>query len=159
MPRPSALWFTAMRSPLLSLALLASALTLGGCDMLGIESATVVAEKRNAEGKALGAACRHAGRAIEDCYTLNKKSDKAAMYTGWREMDDYMRENKLEPVIPVVPRDPPKPKPKPPVDGEEGDGHGAASDGQAAGDDKAADKADDKSADKSTPKSASKAAH
>ncbi len=159
MPRPSALWFTAMRSPLLSLALLVSALTLGGCDMLGIESATVVAEKRNAEGKALGAACRHAGRAIEDCYTLNKKSDKAAMYTGWREMDDYMRENKLEPVIPVVPRDPPKPKPKPkpPVDGEEGDGHGTASDGQAADDDKAADKADDKSADKST-KSASKAA-
>lgn len=159
MPRPSALLLTAMRSPLLSLALLASALTLGGCDMLGIESATVVAEKRTAEGKALGAACRHAGRAIEDCYTLNKKSDKAAMYTGWREMDDYMRENKLEPVIPVVPRDPPKPKPKPPADGEEGDGHGAAADGHAAGDDKAADKADDKSADKSTPKSASKAAH
>ncbi|MDZ7812730.1 MAG: hypothetical protein U5L74_06285 [Ideonella sp.] len=152
-----------MRSPLLPLALLATTLTLGGCDMLGIESATVVAEKRNAEGKALGAACRHAGRAIEDCYTLNKKSDKAAMYTGWREMDDYMRENKLEPVIPVVPRDPPKPKPKPPADGEEGDDHGAAADGHTAGDDKAADKAGDKagdkSADKSTPKSGGKTAH
>ncbi|TDM08278.1 MAG: hypothetical protein C4K60_02020 [Ideonella sp. MAG2] len=147
-----------MRSPFLPLALLAVSLTLGGCDMLGIESATVVAEKRTAEGKALGAACRHAGRAIEDCYTLNKKSDKAAMYTGWREMDDYMRENKLEPVIPVVPRDPPKPKPKPPVEGEESEGH-AAGDGHAADDGKPADKAEDKAEGHTAHKPAGKSAH
>ncbi len=77
-------------------------LWLAGCDMLGIEGAAVVAERKAAEGKAVGAACRHAGRAIEDCYTLNKKADKAAIYTGWREMDDYMRENKLEPVPPQL---------------------------------------------------------
>lgn len=106
-----------MRSRLLLLLLLPTALGLAGCDMLGIESATVMAEKRSAEGKAVGAACRHAGRAIEDCYTLNKKADKAAIYAGWREMDDYMRENKLEPVLPVI--KPEAPKPKPPADGEE----------------------------------------
>ena len=102
-------------------------LLLAGCDMLGIESATVTAEKRSAEGKAVGAACRHAGRAIEDCYTLNKKAEKASVYTGWREMDDYMRENKLEPVVPLIPND--AAKPKPPADTaepDEPDGHAGA---------------------------------
>ena len=41
-------------------------------------------------------------RAIEDCYVLNPKAQKAAIYAGWREMDDYMRENKLEPVPPQL---------------------------------------------------------
>jgi hypothetical protein len=78
-------------------------LLLSGCDMLGIETATVVAAKREAEGKAIGSACRHAGRAIEDCYTLNRRADKGAMFNGWREMNDYMRENKIEVVAPVLP--------------------------------------------------------
>lgn len=77
---------------------------LGGCDLLGLESATQIAARREGEGKAIGAACRHAARAIEDCYTLNRKADKAAVFAGWREMDDYMRENKLEPVRPELPR-------------------------------------------------------
>lgn len=80
-----------------------SSLTLAGCDLLGIEGAAVVAERKSAEGKAIGAACRHAGRAIEDCYTLNKRAEKASIYAGWREMDDHMRENKLEPVVPQLP--------------------------------------------------------
>lgn len=105
-----------MRRTLLPLLAMTSIL-LAGCDQLGIESATVTAEKRSAEGKAIGAACRHAGRAIEDCYTLNKKGEKASIYAGWREMDDYMRENKIEPVAPVLP--PPGAKPKPLADGEE----------------------------------------
>jgi len=75
---------------------------LGGCDLLGIEGAGAVAERKLAEGKAVGGACRHAGRAIEDCYTLNRRADKAAIYAGWREMDDYMRENKLTGVAPVL---------------------------------------------------------
>lgn len=100
-----------MRRSLLTLFALASVL-LAGCDQLGIESATVTAEKRSAEGKAIGAACRHAGRAIEDCYTLNKKGEKASIYAGWREMDDYMRENKIDPVAPVLPPPGAKPKPK-----------------------------------------------
>ena len=89
---------------LLALCLLAS-----GCDQLGIETPAVAKASKEADAKAIGGACRHAGRAIEDCYTLNKKSDKAAMYAGWREMNEYMRENKLEPVVPVI-----KPAPEPP---------------------------------------------
>jgi hypothetical protein len=75
---------------------------LSGCDMLGIESAGAIAAQREAEGKAVGGACRHAGRAIEDCYALNRKADKAAIFAGWREMNDYMRENKIEPVAPQL---------------------------------------------------------
>ena len=73
---------------------------LAGCDLLGIEPASAVAARKEAEGKAVGGACRHAGRAIEDCYALNKRADKAAVFAGWREMNDYMRENKIEAVAP-----------------------------------------------------------
>jgi hypothetical protein len=86
--------------PRLPLLLTCSVLLLGGCDLLGIEGASAVAAKREAEGKAVGGACRHAGRAIEDCYAMNKKAEKAAVFSGWREMNDYMRENKLDAVPP-----------------------------------------------------------
>ena len=82
--------------------LLAILSTLAGCDQLGLEAASVTAARVEADGKAVGAACRHGGRAIEDCFTLNKRVDKAAIYAGWREMDDYMRENKLEAVAPTL---------------------------------------------------------
>ena len=75
---------------------------LVGCEMLGIQSPERIAAQREAEGKAIGGACRHAGRAIEDCYTLNRRADKAAVFAGWREMNDYMVENKLEVVQPVL---------------------------------------------------------
>lgn len=111
-------------------------LALAGCDMLGIESGTQQAERKLGEGKATGAACRHAGRAIEDCYTLNKKADRAAVYAGWREMDEYMRENKLASVAPVIPVTSSRKAPKPVAD--EGEGEGSAdsevpSDAAAAG--------------------------
>ena len=82
--------------PLLAVA----PLLLSGCDMLGIESASALAARKDAEGKAVGGACRHAGRAIEDCYAMNRKADKAAVFAGWRDMNDYMRENKIEVVLP-----------------------------------------------------------
>jgi hypothetical protein len=85
-----------------ALSLVSVAAILGGCDMLGIESADKVAASREAEGRAVGGACRHAGRAIEDCYTLNRRVDKASIFAGWRDMNDYMRENKIEPVAPVL---------------------------------------------------------
>ena len=59
---------------------LLSATALTGCDWLGLESASATAARREAEGKAIGGACRHAGRAIEDCYLLNKRADKAAVF-------------------------------------------------------------------------------
>ena len=88
------------RLALLRLALLTSAPLglLSGCDQLGIESATTTAAKRDAEGRAVGGACRHAARVIEQCYVQNKRADKAAVFAGWREMNDYMRENKIEAV-------------------------------------------------------------
>ena len=88
-----------------------AATLLAGCDMvagqLGIESPEKVATAREADGKAIGGACRHAGRAIEDCYALNKKADKASVFAGWRDMNDYMRENKIEAVAPQLVGQPP----------------------------------------------------
>ena len=75
---------------------------LSACDMLGIESPEKVAAAREADGKAVGSACRHAGRAIEDCFVTYKKADRAAVFAGWRDMNDYMRENKIEPVAPQL---------------------------------------------------------
>jgi hypothetical protein len=88
-----------MRSFALTAILLTAAL-LAGCEMLGMESPEKTAAAREADGKAIGGACRHAGRAIEDCYALNRKADRASVFTGWREMNDYMRENKIEAVAP-----------------------------------------------------------
>ena len=90
-----------MKRLLLTLPLLAA---LSACEQLGIDDPVKTAALKEAEGKAIGSACRHAVRAIEDCYVLNPKAQKAAIYAGWREMDEYMRENKLEGVAPVVPR-------------------------------------------------------
>lgn len=89
-------------TPIRITVLLAAALLVTGCDMLGIESTQAVAERREADGKAVGGACRHAGRALEDCYALNRKADRAAVFAGWREMNDYMRENKIEVVAPQL---------------------------------------------------------
>jgi hypothetical protein len=93
---------TLLRHRLPALLLISATGLLAGCDLLGIEGASALAAKREAEGKAIGGACRHAGRAIEDCYALNKRADKAAMFAGWREMNDYMTENKLEVVRPSL---------------------------------------------------------
>jgi hypothetical protein len=95
-----------MKRILLAVPLLAA---LSACEQLGIDDPVKTAANKEAEGKAIGSACRHAMRAIEDCYVLNPKAQKAAIYTGWREMDEYMRENKLEGVAPVVPRPGAKP--------------------------------------------------
>jgi hypothetical protein len=105
----------------LRLLLITGPLLLAGCDLLGIEGASAVAARREAEGKAIGAACRHAGRAIEDCYGMNKRADKAAMFAGWREMNDYMRENKIEVVAPAPP---------PPAAEGEGEEEHASADGE-----------------------------
>jgi hypothetical protein len=84
----------------LAIAVLAMPPLLAGCDLLGGEPAGALAARKEAEGKAVGGACRHAGRAIEDCFALNKRADKAAVFAGWREMNDYMRDNKVETVAP-----------------------------------------------------------
>jgi hypothetical protein len=132
--------------PRLTAALLCAVLGATGCNLFGGESAESVAARREADGKAVGGACRHAGRAIEDCYTLNRRADKAAVYAGWREMNDYMRENKLEPVLPALNTET--------VAQAEGEGKRARADkaaekhgekGSEKGSDRSVDKASDKS--------------
>jgi len=88
-----------MRPTVFALLTLAP-LWLAGCDLLGIESATVTAARREAEGKAIGAGCRHSARSVEQCYAQNKRADKAAVFVGWKEMSEYMAENKIEAVPP-----------------------------------------------------------
>lgn len=103
------------------LAAAAATLLLSACDQLGIESASAVAAKREAEGKAIGAGCRHAARSIEQCFQLNRRADKAAVFAGWREMEDYMRENNLAAVPP-----PPEPATAKAEDAEEAPARGGS---------------------------------
>ena len=78
--------------------LFALTLLLAGCDSglipgLGTDPRAVAKE---ADSKAIGGACRYGLRSIEDCYTLNPKATKSHIFTGWKEMDQYMRENKID---------------------------------------------------------------
>jgi hypothetical protein len=70
--------------------------------MLGLETPAKLRALSEADGMAVGAACRHAGRAIEDCYILNPTANRAAVFGGWKEMNDYMTKNKIEIVKPQV---------------------------------------------------------
>ena len=91
------------------LVLASSTLLLAACDLpfLADEEAKIDA-RREAEGKAIGSACRHAGRALEECFERSPKTSKAAMFAGWRDMDGYMRENNIQVVSPDVPEPPAK---------------------------------------------------
>lgn len=84
-----------MRHPAITLCLVSAASLLAGCEALGIETATQIAAKKEAEAKAIGSACRHAVRSIEACFESNPRAGKAAVFAGWREMDEYMRENAI----------------------------------------------------------------
>ncbi len=94
---------------LLRMNLIAVTLLIGltGCDMIqqqmGIEDPGVKAARTDAEGKAVGGACRQSGRAIEDCYSIYAWLPKAPIYEGWRDMDAYMRDNKMETIEPQLP--------------------------------------------------------
>lgn len=95
----------------LAFTFIAVSLFLPGCDQvagkLGLENPAVKEARLDAEGKAVGSACRHSGRAIEDCYSIYGWLPKASIYTGWRDMDEYMRSNQIETIAPQLP--PPEP--------------------------------------------------
>ncbi|WP_263768957.1 hypothetical protein [Propionivibrio soli] len=80
---------------------------LAGCDaiqqQLGLENPAEKAARAEADGRAVGGACRQSGRAIEDCYAIYSWLPKSSIYEGWRDMDAYMRDNKLETVEPQLP--------------------------------------------------------
>jgi hypothetical protein len=96
------------RNPRLLLVLVASTLLLAACDLatlLGDDEAAKLEAKREAEGKAVGSACRYSARSIEDCYERSPKTSKAAIFAGWRDMDGYMRENNIQ----AMAAEPPEP--------------------------------------------------
>ena len=110
-----------MRRTTLILCLSATSL-LVGCDVLGIETASQIAEKREAEGRAIGSACRHAVRSVEDCFRSNPRAGKAAVFAGWKDMDTYMRENEIV----GMPSTPAPTEPEATPDAEAGPGADAA---------------------------------
>jgi hypothetical protein len=97
-----------LESPLRTFLIAAALLfSLAGCDMIqqqmGIEDQAAKAARTDAEGKAVGGGCRQSGRAIEDCYSIYSWLPKSSIYEGWRDMDAYMRDNKLETIEPQLP--------------------------------------------------------
>ncbi|MBM5575060.1 hypothetical protein [Deefgea sp. CFH1-16] len=56
--------------------------------------------KQKANGKAIGASCRHSGRSLEDCFRRNGKVAKADIFAGWKEMNEYMQSKKINEVAP-----------------------------------------------------------
>jgi hypothetical protein len=109
-----------LRIPLTA-ALLAA--LLSGCDFLQQEMGIESPAAKEADGRAVGGACRQSGRAIEDCYAIYSWLPRASIYEGWRDMDAYMRENQLETIAPQLPPVPPptspgtRKKPPPAKDG------------------------------------------
>jgi len=76
---------------------------LVGCDVIKERAGIPDPAKIEAEGKALGSACRHAGWGPEDCYRINPDASKPAMFAGWKEMNEYMIKNNMEILPPTVP--------------------------------------------------------
>jgi len=83
------------KTMLLRTLITATLLLLTGCDIPGLGPDPRIA-KREADAKAIGSACRHSLRGIEDCYKQNEDASKSDIFTGWKDMDQYMRENKIE---------------------------------------------------------------
>jgi hypothetical protein len=82
----------------LRLCLCSLTLLLVGCDSglipgLGPDPRAV---QKEADSKAIGGACRYGLRSIEDCYALNPRATKSHIFTGWKDMDQYMRDNKID---------------------------------------------------------------
>ena len=89
-----------LHSMTLRLLILSLALLLAGCDIPGMGPDPRVLQ-RESDGKAIGGACRYSLRPIEDCYRLNEKASKTAIFAGWKDMDQYMRDNKVEGQAPM----------------------------------------------------------
>ena len=84
---------------------------LSGCDQIPGMGPDPRIAQREEEAKAIGGACRYAQRGLEDCYALGTKAGKAAVFTGWKDMDAYMRENKMEGTPSVLGKSPGAEKP------------------------------------------------
>jgi hypothetical protein len=122
---------------------------LTACDALKDRMGIPIPEKVEAEGKAIGSACRHAGRGLEDCFRLNPQADKAAVHTGWKEMNEYMLKNNMQSIPPEFPASPPGKAAK----------HKAEDEADTAHEDSAATAKDDKAAEAKDGHAAAKDGH
>ncbi|MBV8047606.1 MAG: hypothetical protein JO171_10655 [Paludibacterium sp.] len=68
------------------------------------------------DDRAIGAGCRQTGRSLEECYRRNPDADKAQVYSGWREMHEYMTKQSLPTMSP--PPEPPPPAASAPAHAE-----------------------------------------
>jgi len=102
-----------MRTSLATFLLLLAPV-LGGCDQIGaaleLPNPKKEAAEAEAEGRAIGSACRYSGRSLEDCYVLNPSAQKSFVFAGWKDMNDYMMEHKIEVVPSQLPQTVPPPK-------------------------------------------------
>lgn len=144
----------ALAVPLRGLVFLVLSLVfpLAGCDQindtLGLEDSAKKEARMEADGRSVGGACRHSGRAIEDCFAIYSWLPRAAVFAGWRDMDSYMRENNIETVEPQLPPVAPPTAPGKKAhkaDQGQDDKHAAKSGKSKSG--KSADEAAEKSAD------------
>ncbi len=71
--------------------LLASIFVLSGCEYLKDNSEEIAMNN----AKAIGAACRQIGTPLIECYASSPKVNKGNIFAGWKEMDAYMRDNKI----------------------------------------------------------------
>ncbi len=88
-----------MRHPPTLLLALPFLLFAAACDQIAVLDGS---KARDADAIAVGSACRHSGRALEDCYAMYPDSPKAQVFAGWKEMNDYMTSNKIEVVEPTL---------------------------------------------------------
>lgn len=94
------------------LAACALSALLAGCNEIPGLGPDPRAVARESEAKAIGGACRHAMRGLEDCYALNPKSPKGLVFEGWKDMDGYMREFKIEGTASVFTEKPAERRPR-----------------------------------------------
>ncbi|MCL1861167.1 MAG: hypothetical protein FWG52_06490 [Proteobacteria bacterium] len=77
---------------------------LSACDRLADMLEIPDPAKVTADAEAIGSACRQTGRSLEDCYALNPDSQKAAIFGGWKSMNEYMIKHSLKEVPSLIPR-------------------------------------------------------
>jgi len=82
-----------------AIVLIACLLPLAACDQIAVLDGT---KAREADAFAVGSACRQSGRALEDCFVMYPDSPKAQVFSGWKEMNDYMTANKIDAVSPTL---------------------------------------------------------
>ncbi|GHT85991.1 hypothetical protein FACS1894154_07190 [Betaproteobacteria bacterium] len=78
---------------------------LSGCDALSELLDLPNPTREAAEAEAIGGACRHTGRSLEDCYLLHPESPKASIFAGWKSMNDYMTEHNIQDVPSLLPQE------------------------------------------------------